>query len=40
MDARLKDLIQQMAARASGGDLTDADIDREVQAVRNAVRSA
>ena len=40
MDARLKHLIEQMAARAFGDDLTDTDIDREVQAVRDAVRSA
>ena len=40
MDARLKDLIEQMAARVAGDDFTDADIDREVQAVRGAVRPA
>jgi hypothetical protein len=40
MDARLQHLIEQMAARASGDDFTDADIDCEVQAVRDAVRSA
>ena len=40
MDARFKDLIRQIAARAPAEDLTDADIDREVQAVRDAVPSA
>jgi len=40
MDARFKDLIEQLAARASAEDLTDADIDREVQAVREAGRPA
>lgn len=40
MDARFKDLITQLAARAPAEDVTDADIDREVQAVRNAARSA
>lgn len=42
MDARLKDLIEQLAARAPGpgDDLTDADIDREVQAVRDSARPA
>jgi hypothetical protein len=39
MDARFKDLIQELAARAPAEDLTDADIDREVQAVRDAARS-
>ncbi len=38
MDARFKDLIQQMAARVPPEDITDADIDREVQAVRDAAR--
>lgn len=38
MDARFKDLITQLAARAPAEDVTDADIDREVQEVRNAVR--
>jgi hypothetical protein len=36
MDARFKDLITQLAARAPAEEVTDADIDREVQAVRNA----
>jgi len=40
MDARFKDLLAQLAARAPAEDVTDADIDREVQAVRNAARSA
>jgi hypothetical protein len=40
MDARFKDLIRQLAARAPAEDLTDADIDHEVQAVRDAARSA
>ncbi|HYX25887.1 MAG TPA: hypothetical protein VFC23_17165 [Thermoanaerobaculia bacterium] len=40
MDARFKDLITQLAARAPAEDITDADIDREVQAVRNAARPA
>ncbi|MEA2692058.1 MAG: hypothetical protein QOJ16_1445 [Acidobacteriota bacterium] len=40
MDARFKDLIRQLAARAPADDLTDADIDREVQAVRDIARSA
>ena len=36
MDARFKDLIQQLAARDPVEDFTDAEIDREVQAVRVA----
>ncbi len=40
MDARLKDLIDKLAARAPAKDLTDIDIDREVKAVRNAARPA
>jgi len=40
MDARFEDLIRQIAARAPAEDFTDADIDREVQAVRDAVPSA
>lgn len=40
MDARLNDLIEQMAAKAPVEDITDAEIDREVQAVRDAGRSA
>lgn len=34
MEARWKDLIQQLAARAPADDISDTDIDREVQAVR------
>jgi hypothetical protein len=40
MDARFKDLIEQLAARAPAEEVTDADIDREVQAVRDAARPA
>lgn len=40
MDARFKDLITQLATRVPAEDITDADIDREVQAVRNAARPA
>jgi hypothetical protein len=40
MDARLKDLIAQMAARAPTEEISDADIDREVKAVREASRAA
>lgn len=40
MDARFKDLIRQLAARAPAETLTDAEIDREVQAVREIARSA
>lgn len=40
MDARFKELIDQLAARAPAEDITDADIDREVQAVRDAARPA
>ncbi|MEA2599759.1 MAG: hypothetical protein QOF89_751 [Acidobacteriota bacterium] len=40
MDARLKDLITQLAARAPAEDVTDADIDCEAQAVRKAARPA
>ena len=40
MDARFKDLIRQLAARAPAEDLTDADLDREVQVVRDVARSA
>jgi len=39
MDARFKDLIQEIAARAPAKDFSDAEIDREVQAVRDGVRS-
>ena len=38
MDARFKGLIEQLAARVPSEHITDADIDREVQAVRNAAR--
>ena len=40
MDARLKELIQELAARAPVQEITDLDIDREVRAVRNAARPA
>jgi hypothetical protein len=40
MDARLKDHVSHLAARAPAEDLTDADIDREVQTVRDAARRA
>ncbi|HKI03772.1 MAG TPA: hypothetical protein VKK31_17460 [Thermoanaerobaculia bacterium] len=40
IEARFKGLIEQLAARAPADDLTDADIDREVQAVRKAARPA
>lgn len=40
MDARLNELIEQIAAKAPLEDITDADIDREVRAVRDARRSA
>jgi hypothetical protein len=40
MDARFRELIEQMAALAPAEDITDADIDREVQAVRKAARRA
>lgn len=40
MDARLKDLVEQLAVRVPADDLTDADIDREVRAVRDAARRA
>jgi hypothetical protein len=40
MDARLKDLIHQLAARAPVQEISDLDIDREVQAVRSAARPA
>ena len=39
MDARFKDLIRELAARAPAEDFTDDEIDREVQAVRDAARS-
>lgn len=34
IEERFKELIEQLAARAPAEDITDADIDREVQAVR------
>jgi addiction module antidote-like protein len=34
-DARLKELIEQLAARVPFEDISDAEIDREVQAVRD-----
>lgn len=40
VDARFRDLIEQLAARAPAEDITDADIDHEVQAVRKRRRSA
>jgi hypothetical protein len=40
MDARFKDLIKQLAARAPADDITDADIDAEVRAVGGAARPA
>jgi hypothetical protein len=36
MDARLEGLIRQLAAKPSADDLSDADIDLEVKAVRQA----
>ncbi len=39
MDSRFKNLIEQLAAKAPVDDISDADIDREVQAVREATRS-
>lgn len=39
-EERFKDLIEQLAAQTPAEDITDADIDREVQAVRNAARRA
>jgi hypothetical protein len=40
LDARFRDLIQRLAARAPAEDITDAEIDREVRAVRAAARPA
>ncbi|HEV8583157.1 MAG TPA: hypothetical protein VGX68_29165 [Thermoanaerobaculia bacterium] len=40
MDARFKDLIAELAARAPAAEISDAEIDREVQMVREASRSA
>ncbi len=39
MEARFKELIVQLAARAPVEDITDVDIDREVKAVRDAARA-
>jgi hypothetical protein len=39
MDARFKELVRQLAARASAEDISDEEIDREVQAVRDASRT-
>jgi hypothetical protein len=39
MDARFKDLIRQLAARAPVEDFPNVEIDREVQAVRDAAQS-
>jgi HEAT repeat protein len=38
MEARFKDLIEQLASRVPPEDITDSDIDREVRAVRSAAR--
>ena len=40
MDARFRDLIEQLASRVPADDITDTEIDREVQAVRDAARHA
>jgi hypothetical protein len=40
IEARFKNLIEELAARAPVEDITDADIDREVRAVRSAARPA
>jgi len=40
MDARFRKLIEQLAARVPGEEITDTDIDREVQAVRRSGRPA
>ena len=40
IDARFKVLLEQLAARAPVEDITDADIDQEVRAVRGAARLA
>jgi hypothetical protein len=40
IETRFKNLIEQLAARAPAEDITDADIDLEVQAVRKAARPA
>ena len=40
IEARFKGLIEDLAARASVEDITDADIDQEVRAVRSAARPA
>jgi len=38
MDGRFEDLIEQLAKRACAEDITDADIDDEVDAARGSVR--
>jgi len=40
IEARFKGLIEELAARAPVEDITDADIDQEVRAVRSAARPA
>lgn len=40
MEARFGKLIAELAARAPAENISDAEIDREVQAVRKAARSA
>ncbi len=40
MDARFKEMIDQLAARIPPEDITDSDIDQEVQAVRRSTRPA
>jgi membrane-bound lytic murein transglycosylase B len=40
MDTRFKDLIEQLAAKAPAHDITDAEIEAEVRAVRSAAHSA
>jgi len=40
IETRFKGLIEELAARAPVEDITDADIDQEVSAVRSAARPA
>ena len=40
MDARFKGLIEQLAAKVPADDITDAEIEAEVRAVRSAAHSA
>jgi len=40
IEARFKSLIEELAARAPVDDITYADIDQEVRAVRSAARPA